>query len=84
MSFSLQWVPRRAVAESGPRPIHLIRHEAYQENQSALVGGQGHSGPRLPPPLEFTQHGFRGKVFVSLLAVGGGESPQPPDIYLLR
>ncbi len=62
-SSSIQWVPRRAVAKSGPRPIHLIRHEVYQESSPHM----GHAHP--PPPLQYPQQGFRGTYNIIIYVV---------------
>ena len=67
-------MPRRAVANSGPRPIHLIRHEVYQETQSASfggLGGRGHAGGR-PPPLDYSMQGYRGTIYQQIKFVKGG------------
>ncbi len=66
--LSCQWVPRRVAAGCRPRPIHLIRHEVYQEKQGGGGGGRGHSGTGScaapPSSLDLGQQDMRGIVLI--------------------
>ena len=53
----LQWLPRRSNIGSGPRPIHEIRQEMYQEQQPR----KAHSGPPAPLSLP-SQQPFRSRL----------------------
>ena len=73
----LQWLPRRSNIGSGPRPIHEIRQEMYQEQQPR----KAHSGPPAPLSLP-SQQPFRSTLslpsILSLFSVFLYSSSPPP------
>ena len=48
-AFHLQWQPRRSFSQQGPRPLHEIRQEVYQQDKPT---------PSTLPPMH--QPAFRG------------------------